>query len=53
MFKLTYKACKQDSGLAIGLFTISISRNYGVLQQVMFQNWINSFDLGELGMKVW
>lgn len=40
LFKQTYKACKQDSALAIGLFALSISRNGAALQQVTFQQWI-------------
>ena len=32
ILKLTYKACKEDHALAIGLFALSISRNGGMLQ---------------------
>ena len=44
IIKQTYKACKEDHALAIGLFGLSISRNGTMLQQVQFQNWIASYE---------
>lgn len=38
------KACRQDHALLIGLFAITISRNGGMVQQVSFYNWIQSFE---------
>jgi hypothetical protein len=37
------KACRQDHALLIGLFAITISRNGGMVQQVSFYNWIQSY----------
>lgn len=41
--KQTWKACKQDHALLIGLIAVSISRIGSMIQQVTFSNWINSF----------
>jgi predicted NBD/HSP70 family sugar kinase len=46
VLKQTWKACKQDHALGIGLIAVSIIRNGTMLQQVTFYNWITSFTVG-------
>jgi predicted NBD/HSP70 family sugar kinase len=46
VLKQTWKACKQDHALGIGLIAVSIIRNGTMLQQVTFYNWVNSFTIG-------
>jgi hypothetical protein len=46
VLKQTWKACKQDHALGIGLIAVSVIRNGTMLQQVTFYNWINIFTVG-------
>ena len=52
MLKQAWLACKQDSALAISLLALTVSRNTSQLQQVTFQNWIDTFGL-ENSKTVW
>lgn len=52
MLKQAWLACKRDSALAISLIALTVSRNTSQLQQVTFQNWIDTFDLDN-GKTIW
>jgi uncharacterized membrane protein AbrB (regulator of aidB expression) len=45
--KLTFKACRQDTALFIGLLAFSISRNFAMVSQITLPLWLASFDLTE------
>jgi len=44
VLKQTYKACKQDHALGVGLIAVMITRMGTMVQTVTFNIWIRNYD---------